>query len=213
MKKVCRNFVITGSLFLAFVLFTALVMNVDVRPIGPRQTSVGLAAVNQFMYERLGRSMLWYTITDWLGVAAIVAALGFGVLGMVQWIKRKSLWKVDRDIVALGMCYLLVIAVYALFECFIVNYRPVIIGKGLETSYPSSHTMGVICVMATAAIQFQRIIGSRLVRRMLIAASVGISAVTIMGRILSGVHWFTDIVAGALLGAALVMLYYSVIKV
>lgn len=207
-----RNFIIAGILFLLFATLTILVKGMDVQAIGPQQSSAGLATLNQFIFERFGVHLIWYHITDWLGVAAILFAFGFTVLGLCQFIKRKSLWEVDPSILLLGVFYIVFIAVYLFFEFAVVNYRPVILHTNLEASYPSSHTMIVICIMATAMLQFHRLLRGK--RRWLIvtdSVSVLLIVVTVIGRLVSGVHWFTDIIGGILLSSALVMLYHAAV--
>lgn len=154
--KIRRIFFMAGGLFVLFLLLMALVLKVDVQPIGPEQSSVGLASVNQWVHQTVGVHLIWYVITDWLGLSALAVAMGFAALGLIQLIQRKSLRKVDQDILLLGLLYIAVMAVYACFECFVVNWRPVLLNGNLEASFPSSHTMIVFCIMATAMLQFQK---------------------------------------------------------
>lgn len=213
MNKTKRNFTITGILFLLFVFFTFMITKIDVRPIGPENSTVGFASINQFIFELSGTSSLWYNITDWLGIIIILFALGFALLGLFQLIKRKSLFKIDKSILLLGVFYVVIIAFYILFENIIINYRPVLMDGVLEASYPSSHTMIAICIMSTAIMQFHELFPERKkLLTLLDILSVFIILTTIIGRLLSGVHWFTDIIAGILLSSALIMLYYSILK-
>jgi len=209
-KRLCINYIVTASLFLAFILFTVLVRNVDVRPIGPNGSSVGFAGVNQLLFDQFGAKLFWYTLTDWLGVVATMFACGFTMLGLCQLIKRRSLKNVDSDILLLGLFYAAVIGCYVLFEKVVINYRPVVLNGYLEPSYPSSHTMIVICIMATAMMQFHYRARNKRVLRAIDLFSALIIVVTVIGRLVSGVHWFTDIAGGVMLSAALVMLYHSV---
>lgn len=208
-----RNFRITGALGLLFAAFTAIVATVDVRPIGPEQSSVGLAALNRFAAGLLGVNQLWYDITEWLGAAAVLFALGFAVLGLCQLIRRRSLWKVDPRILLLGAFYIVVALAYLFFERVIINYRPVILEAGLEASYPSSHTMIAICILGTAVMQFDHYLREEKVWLVIMdSVTALLMAVTVIGRLLSGVHWFTDIVGGVLLSSALIMLYASAVS-
>lgn len=88
-----------------FTVFTALIQTADVRPIGPDGTKVGFAAVNSWFRRLTGVNMTLYTITDWLGLVPIFVCLLFGMLGLVQLVKRRSLFKVDPDILLLGAYY------------------------------------------------------------------------------------------------------------
>ena len=193
-----------------FVLWTVLICFVDVQAIGPEGSSVGFSTINGFIHELTGVNWFLYTVTDWLGLIPIGVAFGFAVLGLVQWIKRKSLLKVDRSILILGGFYIVVMAVYILFEIVVINYRPTLINGHLEASYPSSTTMLVMCVMPTAMMQLRARIKNDLFRRCVMFAIAVFIAFMVIGRLVSGVHWISDIIGGVLLSAGPVMMYYSV---
>ena len=211
-KETKKNFGIAAILLGAFVLWTAAVRLVDVQPIGPQGSAVGFATINGWVHDLTGVHMALYTVTDWLGLVPIGAAMGFALLGLIQWIKRKHLRQVDYSIIVLGGFYLLVMAAYVLFEVFVINYRPVLINGCLEASYPSSTTMLALCVMPTTLMQLNARIKSQTLKRWVGFGITAFILFMVIGRLLSGVHWFTDIVGGALLSASLVMLYHSIIS-
>ena len=210
-KENQRNFCIATCMLFAFFLWTATIQFIDVQTIGPQGSSVGFATLNGFVHNLTGVHMYLYTITDWLGLVPLAFVMGFALLGLVQWIKRKYLLKVDYSILVLGGFYIVVMAVYVLFEVFVVNYRPVLIGGILEASYPSSTTMLVMCVMPTAIMQFNARIKNNILKRFVASAITVFVVFMVIGRLLSGVHWFTDIIGGALLSAGLVMMYRAII--
>ena len=154
--------------------------------------------------------MSLYVTTDWLGLIPIGVAFGFAVVGLVQWIKRKSLLKVDRSIIVLGGLYVVVMAVYVLFETVVINYRPTLIDGYLEASYPSSTTMLVMCVMPTAMMQLRDRIKNKAFSRCVMIAIAAFVAFMVIGRLVSGVHWVTDIIGGALVSSGLVITYATV---
>ena len=212
-KKNRKRLVLGAGLVVAFVLWTVLICFVDVRTIGPEGSSVGFATLNGFVHELTGVNWLLYTVTDWLGLVPIAAALGFAILGLVQLIKRKSLWKVDHSILALGVFYIVVMAAYLVFEIVVINYRPTLIEGYLEASYPSSTTMLVMCVMPTAAMQLNARIKNTVFRRCVIITIIVFIAFMVIGRFLSGVHWITDIIGGALFSAGVVTTYFSICNI
>ena len=195
------------SCLVGFLLWTLLVCVVNVKPIGPNSSSVGLAVINGYVRELIGCNMLLYTITDWLGLVPIAFAFGFGVFGLIQWIKRKRLFQVDSDILILGVFYIVVFSVYLMFEYVVVNHRPVLINGYLEASYPSSTTMLVLCVMPTAISQFRKRVKSLTLKRIITYSIAIFMAFMVIGRLISGVHWFSDIFAGLLISASLVAFY------
>ncbi|MBQ7112871.1 MAG: phosphatase PAP2 family protein [Clostridia bacterium] len=201
------NGYIAAGVLAAFALWTVLVCFVDVRAIGPRGTEVGFAVLNGFVHELIGVHMTLYAVTDWMGLVPVGIAMGFAVLGLAQWIKRKYIRKVDRSILALGGFYAAVMAAYAFFEAVVINYRPVLIGGALEVSYPSSTTVLVLCVMPTAAMQLNGRIKNGTLRRCAVYLIAAFTGFMLIGRLISGVHWVTDIIGGVLLSAGLVLLY------
>ena len=209
-KKNSRLFWVGVGLLAVFVLWTVLIRFVDVEAIGPRQSSVGFATLNGYIHNLTGVNMSLYIITDWLGLVPIGVAFGFAVLGIVQCIKRKSLLKVDRSILTLGGFYIVVMAVYILFEIVVINYRPTLIDGYLEASYPSSTTILVMCVMPTAMMQLRTRIKNDLFRRCVMLVIAVFIAFMVIGRLVSGVHWITDIIGSALFSTAIVLIYYSI---
>ena len=211
MKRAKRKILrIAVCVLIAFLMWTVAVCIIDVRTIGPQETTVGFATINQFIHNLTGVHMTLYTITDWLGLVPFGFVMGFALLGLRQWITRKRLSKVDYSILVLGGFYIVVMATYILFELFVVNYRPVLINGYLEASYPSSTTMLVLCVMPTAIMQFNNRIKNDMLKRCVTSSLIAFIAFMVVGRLISGVHWLTDIIGGALLSIGLVMLYYYI---
>ena len=208
MKENWKRELLTGmALLAAFIVWTILIQTVDVQAIGPKVTTVGFAAFNRWFHQLTGVHMTVYTVTDWLGLVPILICSGFGGMGLSQWIKRKHMLRVDPDILLLGVYYILVIFGYLFFEMVPINYRPVLIEGILEASYPSSTTLLVLSVMPTLTLQMNRRCQSPKLRRAAKAFSLLFSAFMVLGRLLSGVHWATDIAGSVMLSLGLFNLY------
>ena len=195
-----------------FAVWTWLVQTVDVQCIGESGTRTGFAALNGWFHRLTGVHLWLYTVTDWLGLVPVFVCLLFGALGFGQLVRRKSLLKVDRDLLLLGVYYVLVIGCYLVFEMFPVNYRPILIEGRMEASYPSSTTLLVLSVMPTLICQTGRRLGEERARRWITGLSIGFSAFMVAGRLVSGVHWLTDIVGSVLLSAGLFCLYRGAVS-
>lgn len=211
-KKNEKTLIIGVSLLIMFIVWTILLSLVDVRAVGPKNSSVGFSSFNMCVHNMFGVNMKLYVITDWFGLVPVAVGFGFAVFGLVQWIKRKNILKVDKSILALGMFYIIVIGVYILFEIIVINYRPVLINGYLEASYPSSTTMLVMCVMPTAIFQFNARIKNKTFKRCIIYIINIFIAFMVIGRLLSGVHWITDIIGGGIFSTGIVLIYYSICK-
>lgn len=206
-KKNQRNLYSSLLMLSAFVLWTFAVSYVNVRAIGPNGSSVGFATINGFVHKLTGVHIFLYNLTDWLGLVPIFTAMGFSLFGFVQWIKRKRLSKVDYSVFVLGGFYIAVMSAYLFFEFITVNYRPILINGILESSYPSSTTLLVMCVMPTAIMQLNGRIKNTTLKKSISILITAFIIFMIIGRLVSGVHWFTDIIGGALLSTGLVNLY------
>ena len=208
MKKIRRKDLLAGIVLLTeFALWTVLIRHIDVQNAGPNGTEIGFAAINVWFHRLTGVHMLIYTVTDWLGFVPIIICMCFGVLGLVQLVKRKSLPRVDSDILMLGAYYVLVILCYLLFEMVPINYRPILINGNLEASYPSSTTLLVLSVMPTLKYQSDRRIVNPVTRKAITVFVIVFSAFMVIGRLISGVHWATDIAGSVFLSLGLFLIY------
>jgi undecaprenyl-diphosphatase len=196
-----------------FLLLIAAVKTVDVAPIGPEETSIGLSGINGAIHEATGVSKLLYKLTIYLGYLSILAGLCFALLGLIQLIQRKSLLKVDREILVLG-CLLVVLALlYVLFEFVVIDFRPVVMpGEAHpEASFPSSHTMLTFVILGSIMMIIGRYVKNRSLRTLIQVICGLLILVMVFGRLLSGVHWFTDILGGVLISGALLFLFAAVL--
>lgn len=79
---------------------------------------------------------------------------------------------------------------------------------GIESLKSIAGFFSVTCVMPTAAMQLWERIKSKRLKQTATVAIYVFTAFMVAGRLISGVHWITDIIGGALLSAGLVMGYY-----
>lgn len=207
-----RNFLISGILLLIAITFTILVKVVDVKQIGVNNSSIGFATLNQFIFETTGVNIIWYHITDWLGLIPVFMAIVYAFIGLIQLIKRRSIFKVDKEIILLGLYYIIVIALYVFFEKVIINYRPILMNGFLEASYPSSHTLMTICICGSSILINKKLFNNK-ITKVINYLSIIIIIITVVGRLISGVHWFTDIIGGILISSGLLMTFYSLLSI
>ncbi len=211
-KRTKMQFISGASLFVLFVLYTISLKLVDVRPIGPNGSYVAYAGINKAIHAIFKVNFMLYNITDWAGVVAIFVAFGFAVLGLAQWIKRKSILKVDTSLLLLGVFYIVVFGTYLFFEYVAINHRPVLISGVLEASYPSSTTMLAMCVLPTAMMQFDRLISNFIIKNAVNILCSIFTAFMVIGRLFSGVHWFTDIVGALLFSVSVILIYRGAVN-
>ena len=211
MKKSFKSFVISGALFGAFIIWTLLVKFFDVSAVGPLGSEVGFSAFNQNIHQAIGINKVWYDVSALLGLVAILVVVVFAVVGVIQAIKRKSIKKVNSDIMLLGSIYCLTLGIYMFFEYVIINFRPVLVDGALEASYPSSHTLLALVIFGTGIIWLQRNNLKKWVKISIQTIASIFAVLIVVGRILSGVHWMTDIIGSIILSASIIMIYISLL--
>lgn len=212
--KINKNYVLAGIGFLLTCILICLVRFVDVAPIGPEGTRIGLSSLNGAVFQLFGVNLKWYKLTEVLGIVAILTAGLFALLGLIQLIRRKSLLKVDREILVLAGLYVVTIILYVLFDKVAVNYRPTILPDETqpEASFPSSHTMLVCVVMGSAMTLIPKYVKIPVLRTVLTVLCAVVLGLTVAGRLISGAHWFTDIIGGIFLSVTLLAAYGATVE-
>ena len=210
MKK--RNLIITILLLVSSIIFIVLLKIIDIKCDAVNNSCIGFATINQFIFNKIGVNMTWHVITDWLGIIPILMSMIYAIIGLKQLIKRKSIRKVDKEIIILGIFYIAVISIYILFEKYIINYRPILMNGFLEASFPSSHTLMTICLCGSSIIINNRLFKNKFTK-IINVISLFIIIITIIGRLISGVHWFTDIIGGILISSFLLMSFCSMLHI
>ncbi|MBQ3866506.1 MAG: phosphatase PAP2 family protein [Clostridia bacterium] len=212
-KKIQRKWLAAGILFALFLLLILLVKVADVAAVGPNKTSIGLSHLNKAFFSFTGVQVFWYILTEIIGVLALILAGFLALAGLFQWIRRKSLFKVDREILCVGGLYAVVLLTYAFFEKVIVNFRPVLMTGETEpeASFPSSHTVLIIAVVGSLIMILNKYVADGKLRRILRLAFILLIFVTVLGRLLSGVHWLTDIIGAVLISSAYLTAFSAVL--
>lgn len=200
MKK--KNIIISVILTIVSIVYTLLVKNVDIKAIGPNNTSVGFGSINGLFKDLIGSHMAIYKISELLGLILLLLVAIYGCIGLYQLIKRKSLFKVDKEIIKLGCFYALMLVVYIVFEKVFINYRPVLMDGELEFSYPSSHTMLALCVGLSSLIVSKRYFNKKYIKTINLITVI-LMCLVLLTRIISGVHWFSDILGGVIISFTL----------
>ncbi len=203
MEKRRKEILLCGGLFAVAIIYTLLVKYIDVQEIGPNDSLVGFATINNFMFNLTGVNMLWYDITDWWGFVPLFIAFIYAMIGFIQMIKRRNILKVDKEILGLGVYYIIVIGLYIFFETYIINYRPTLMDGILEASYPSSHTLLSVCICGSSLMINKYLFKNKNFFKVENIISILSILVIVIGRFISGVHWFTDIIGAILISIAL----------
>ena len=220
-----RKLYVAGLFYILFLALIVLLYLVDRQPVG-EGTVIGLATVNAwFAMAAAGLNGSWgidgsmdlslelYKLTEYLGYFAILVLCVFALIGLMQLIRRRSLKKVDREILTMGGLFILTLALYVFFEKVVVNCRPIVLPDetGPSPSFPSSHTMMTIVILGSVYMVLKKYVKQPALCAALRVLCILLILVMVCCRFLSGCHWFTDILGGVLVSLALLALFSAVI--
>jgi undecaprenyl-diphosphatase len=194
-------------LLVLFLTLIGTLLGVDVQYVGVAGTGLGLAKMNTYLLDVLGIHPWWYELSEWLGVVCLFVVGGFGLMALVQLVRRKSLKKIDRSLYVLFLFHALLAFLYCLFERVVINYRP----SALEPSFPSSHTLLVVFVMGSTSVFLSPMMCKGWERCLLQGLCLLVAVMTVYGRLLSGVHWSTDVLGAVFLSASLVLFFAAAV--
>ena len=210
--KIKKKWLVVIVLFITALIYTLAVKFIDVKPIGPNSSKVGFALINNFFKETFSFNEAFYKITKYLGIIPFLLIAFYAFIGISQLIKRKSILKVDKKILFLGLFYILVGITYLFFEKVIINYRPILLENILEASYPSSHTMLALTICLSSLLIEDKYIKNENLSKIIKILTIALLILLVVGRIISGVHWISDIIGGIIISLFLVSIYYALIK-
>ena len=192
-------------------VFVYLVKTVDVKAIGPNKSSVGFSSINKAYANLVGSNMTIYKLTELAGLLVFIIVGIYGLIGIIQLFKRKSLFKVDREIICLGILYVMMIGTYLIFEKVVINYRPILIDGELEASFPSSHTMLALCTCISSLFVYKKYVPKKY-NNLVLFSTVLLLTIVFLGRTISGVHWISDIIGGVLISITLLTYFKTLLN-
>ena len=202
-RKLAISLISSACLSVMFVVFTLLVKFVDVAYVGMTGKEVGLSSFNRLVYESVDVSETFDKLGDVCMVLSILVVLFVVALGIYELVKNKSIKKVDKKIWSMGIIYALVVLIYVVFELICLNYRPVLIDGKLEASYPSSHVMLSLTILSCFLIFMLSKLKTKK-QKAILGTLIGLFMfVIVLFRVLSGMHWMTDIIASVILALML----------
>lgn len=209
-----KKWIISTSIVSAITLvYTILIAFVDRNAIGANDSVVGFSKINKYFLDLLKFNNTFYNITKYTGIIIILIAVIYMIIALIELIKRKKFKEVDSELIFAGVFYIALIIIYFVFELLKINYRPILMDGVLEPSYPSSHTMLAVFICVSALLINKKIIKNTPLKITIDTITIIIGLVTVIGRIISGVHWITDIIGGILISTALVLGYVLAIKI
>ena len=154
--------------------------------------------------------MDWNKVTNIILIASFVVLAIFAILGLYQWITRKSLKKVDKPLLWFPLPLVLMAITYIVFDKFLIcNTRPD--GSG-EASFPSKHVMIVATIFLLVALILPRYIKSKTAYILLDFFMLTFIILVSVGRVLANKHWPSDVLGALGFAVIFAAIYYLIIN-
>ena len=196
---------VATALTVFFLVFTLTVKFVDVQKDGTQ--SIGWATVNFWWRDVVGVQSVWHVISHIVLGASFVALGVILFWQIIHFCRVRKLRLLPRHWWYFYLTLVVLAGCYALFEFLPLNYRPFLVNGIAEVSYPSSHVLMLTTLCPLLVLVFARSTTNKIWVRLATVVGVVCWVLGVVARLLSGYHWFTDIVGGGLLGATLVAWY------
>ncbi len=214
-KNLKKSLIIFVCLIIINLLFLFLVKYVNVGKTGLEDQTVGLSAVNIKLRDLIGVSKFFNMFSTVIMIIAIIIALAELGLGLYFLIKTKSIDEIPTPIYSLIPTFILTGFVYVFFNWFfVINTRPIYTTGNSSSSYPSTHTLLTLVFLFTAVnvinfifSYFKKLNDKKKARYICYGILGLLSLLIIITRLLSGQHWFTDIIGGVLMAGLLYQFY------
>lgn len=154
--------------------------------------------------------MNWDKATDIILIASFAVLAVFALTGLCQWLKRKSLKKVDKPLLWFPFPLALMAITHIVFDKFLIwNTRPD--GSG-EASFPSTHVMVVATIFFLVAIILPKYIKSKAAYIILDLFMLAFIVLVSVGRVLANKHWPSDVLGALAFAAIFAAIYYLIIR-
>lgn len=196
-----------GLSLIGFVIWTILVKVVDVQYVQMNNTYLGFYNFNTTINDWVQtlNTKAYDVLSTILLIFALLSVGCFAILGLIQWIKRKSLKKVDPVIYMLLIGYIVIAIFYIVFEVMKINYSPLSTITDLKSSYPCSHIFISTSYLGISFLtMFKYFNFSKLIKGILWAGFGVFTFAMIFTRTFSGCHWFSDVIAAILLSCFII---------
>ncbi|MBR2281512.1 MAG: phosphatase PAP2 family protein [Spirochaetales bacterium] len=196
-------------LFAVFAVFTWCVTWYDMQPIGINGAYVGFGTINKAFHDMFPGDAGCYNATEVMGQFCILVAACNALLALGNLIHSRGFRRMGKRYLITMFYYAVIVALYIAFSLIPINSRP----NNYEQSYPSSHTLVGLCVLYSEIVLLGY--GAKRNRDWIVIFDIALSILMtamVVFRLLSGVHWFTDIVGGVLLSLALMCIYRTLVR-